>query len=224
MRAFKLRLRFFHGTDIRLGGNVPKFSLSTVVRSAIAATLLGFGGVQQAFADDISLNPLERPDPKTVAVPNLAFTPTPADVSDYDEYYYFYKRGVAYEVAFADLDECRVYGLSANLVAVPPKFVPLGGGIIKDRSYNDYFGTQMAMQYGIGGVIGLALVNVIVAQAEQDNVRAAVKTCMAYKGYSRYGTSSDIQDKIDAGSEAEKIARMALIASGPQPPSEAIDP
>jgi len=54
------------------------------------------------------IDPLTRPDATSVTVPNLAFTPTKRDISDFGEYFYFHKDGVSYEHAFADLEQCRI--------------------------------------------------------------------------------------------------------------------
>ncbi|HEV2563051.1 MAG TPA: hypothetical protein VGT78_13010 [Rhizomicrobium sp.] len=195
-------------------------------RTAIAMALFFLGNILQSAAADAVLKPLERPDPTSVAVPDLSS----ASTRDVDEdYYYFYKPGVSYERAFADLDQCRLYALADNIsVATPPDFVPLSGYVEKARPINNYNMSFYANQYGIGGAIGAAvggfIVGAIDAQAEDDNARATDRRCMAYKGYSRYSTSSDIWDKINAGNDAEKLARKAVIASGTKPPSEAVDP
>lgn len=47
---------------------------------------------------------------------------------------------------------------------------------------------------------------------------------MMYKGYKRFGTTRKIWEEIAAGTETETLARLALIASGPQPLTGAVGP
>jgi len=203
------------------GGDVPKIQAIVGAGAAIMiAALFVCGCAQQPFADDQkTMGPLERPDPATVKIPDLNFTPRSSDSDDYDEYYYFYKQGTSYAQAFADLDQCRLVSLETQLVSVPPKFVPLGSDMVADRSRMDL--SPAWMMYGIAGGITVEL---IVRPAEDDNTRENDKRCMAYKGYSRYGTTSDIWHKINVGSVGDDLARQALIASGPKPEAKAIDP
>jgi hypothetical protein len=182
--------------------------------------LLLFGGLQPAVAGDNVIRALERPDPSSVTVPDLRFTPTPGDVADYDEYYYFYRQGVSYEQAFADLDQCRMYVLASSLTSVlPPRFVPLKGDVVSrsDSKIVDFY-------YASYGIVGGLLAGAVMDEENSENARGTNKRCMAYKGYSRYGTTRDIWDRIAAGGDAEKLARMARIASGPEPQAKAIDP
>jgi hypothetical protein len=178
----------------------------------VAASLAG--SAQSAVAQD-SLKPLDRPDPASVSVPDVSAAPKPGDARDYDVYFYFYKAGVSYKTAFADLDECRMYALTTKSVAVPPGFVPLGSDVIQGKA------TPVLMSFGpVGAIVG----SIFIEQDRRDTDRATTKRCMAYKGYSRYGASQSGWKAINTGSDAEKIAREALIASGPKPAAEAIDP
>jgi hypothetical protein len=113
---------------------------------------------------------------------------------------------------------CRMFAQSAQIVATPPFFVPLGGALAKEQ--RDYEANAMA-QYGL---VGMVIVGVIIANAEEDNERAVTRRCMMYKGYARYGTSREIWKEINRGNDAERIARQAIIASGPQPIAGAIAP
>jgi hypothetical protein len=169
-------------------------------------------------AEGAAIQPLERPDPKGITVPDLASAPAQRERGDYDEYFYFYKAGVTYDAAFFDLDECRMYALSTPLLVAPPTFVPLGGdALVQSRARSGAAMTQY-------GVIGAIISSILIAGAEEENIRANTRRCMAYKGYERYGTRRAIWQQIDAGTDAEKTARMALIASGPHPNAEAIEP
>lgn len=177
--------------------------------AAIASLLLlAFSASAQTV-----ITPLVRPDPATITVPDTTFTPTKSDLRRFDEYFYFYKAGVGYERAFGDLDQCRTYGEASKLLTMPPTFVPMGGDVIKEPLFKP----------GIYPPPGI-LVTYLIQNAEEDNVRATVRRCMEYKGYGRYGLSRAIYKKIDTGTDAENLARLALIASGHQPAAEAIDP
>jgi hypothetical protein len=187
------------------------------IRAAVAALALAALAGTPAVADG-TLRPLDRPEPATVAVPDLTFTPKSSDVRSYDDYFYFYKPGVTYEAAFADIDTCRMYGESARLVATPPKFVPLGADAVRRPN---------AMANGVGlqyGVIGLLIAGLIIEAAEEDATSATSRRCLHYKGYVRYGTRWDIAKKISAGTDVERVARMARIASGAVPQTEALEP
>lgn len=211
----------FIDTQIFDGGGVSKKQpVICAAAGILAVTLFVAGCAEQPFADNQkTMGPLERPDPATIKIPDLNFASTSGDSGDYDEYYYFYKHGVSYAQAFADLDQCRLLSLETQLAGVPPKFVPLGSDKIADRSRTDL--SRAWTMYGIAGGITVEL---IVRSAEDDNTRENDKRCMAYKGYARYGTTSDIWHEINAGSDSADIARQALIASGPKPSAKAIDP
>jgi hypothetical protein len=200
---------------------VTKILFALKAEAAIAAMLFVLGIFQQSAVAQEVIKPLERPDPARITVPDLSFTPTPHDIKNFDSHYYFYKTGVSYEAAFADLDECRMYSLASDFVAFkPPKFVPLGDDIAGNGSRKDVTPTsswRRGLRRGI-------LVAVLVEQAHENDVLATTNRCMAYKGYGRYGVSRAIADEIDTGSDAEKLARQALIASGPKPAMKAIDP
>jgi hypothetical protein len=181
---------------------------------AIAAASL-FACAQSPADADGAVKPLDPPDPANISVP---YTPAIADnnaTRDYDAHFYFYKAGVSYKAAFADLDECRMYALTTKSVAVPPRFVPLGSDDIREKT------APVLLTYGvIGAIIG----EIFIEQDRRDTDRATTKRCMAYLGYSRYGTSKTVWAEINTGSDAEIVAREALIASGPKPAAEAIDP
>ncbi len=172
-----------------------------------------------AAAEAQGVTVLQPPDPATVSVPDLSIAPKSQDDRSYDVYFYFYRANTTYGEAFADLDVCRIYSLSARLVLLPPKFVPLGVGIAgldsNIRTPNLY------LQYGlIGSLIG----GIIIENAQDDLVLATDRRCMAYKGYRRFGTSRAIWKLIDSGTDTDRLARLARLASGPQPQAEALDP
>lgn len=190
----------------------------TNFRTAAMALAICFSGVALSARAQTSIQPLAAPDPADIIAPNVNVAPSRGDENDYDTYFYFHKTGVTYQRAFADLDECRMFAEAGQLTSIPPIFVPLGNTLVKEDRFK---GSDVMLRYGL---VGSIIVGVIVANAEDDNRRATMRRCMMYKGYNRYGTSSDVWDDIDRGPDALKLARQALIASGPQPLAGAIAP
>ena len=191
------------------------------VGTAIAAMAISLCGV--AWADEPAqplMQPLVRPDRTTIGTPDMAFTPTSGDIDDYDDYFYFYKAGVSYETAFTDLDQCRIYALSTRIVPIAPNFVPLES----DTPKNDEMDKVAAGAWRQYGLVGLVIAGWIVADAEDEAARGTMRRCMMYKGYARYGTTKAIWRQIETGSDADKIARRAILASGLQPSGQAIAP
>jgi len=188
-------------------------------RAALAVFLAGWLASTPALAEtETMLKPLERPDAATVAVPDMAFTPGKADIRRFDDYFYFHKDGVSYDRAFADLDQCRMYGQMVQLIPQIPAYVPLGGDAVKPP------GPSGSNAFMMSGFVGVFLAEIIIANAMESRAIATERKCLAYKGYLRYGTSRNIFKQIDGGTDTEKLARKALIASGPAPQTEAIEP
>jgi hypothetical protein len=186
----------------------PRISPAALAATCLLTISAGFFSVSAQTV----IKSLERPDPATVTVPGMAFKPILSDIRRFDEYFYFHKPGISYERAFADLDQCRIYGLFQQLSVIPPDFLPLGGELISDP--------KPGFTYVQGGILDYYFTQ----QANEDNERATVRRCMAFKGYARYGTSRAIGKQLESGTETEKLARRALIASGPDPQDRVIDP
>jgi hypothetical protein len=182
-------------------------------RAAIAvAAFLACLIINPALADERTvLKPLDRPDPASVTVPKLETTPS-------GDYFFFHKTGVTYERAFSDLDDCRIYSLQARLGILPPRFVPLGSTAMKSE------GVPSGPFFLMFGVVGALIAMPLVENAEGDNADTTNRRCMMYKGYSRYGTTREAWKQITAGTAADKLARMALMASAAEPQSGAIGP
>lgn len=165
-----------------------------------------------AFAQEPSAKPLSRPDPASVHVLLLPLPFGERDRADSDEYFYFHKKGVTYETAFSDLDQCRLFAVTTKLVAKPPAFIPLGTDIVTPGN------TPMSHNFQLlFGTVGSLFAMTIIEAAEDDNSRAISRRCMTYKGYARYATSRSAFRQMSAGTEEERLARWALVASGPQP-------
>lgn len=187
-------------------------------RLYLAAALICASRMGAAAAQDAG--PIVMPDPATITVPDLAFKPTRGDIRNYDSYFYFNKPGVGYEKAFADIMECRSYSQVFSFMPPTPDFVPLGSEPYAADMSDKY--ANAALGFGlIGvGVLGFAM-DILSDYDKNSNMRR----CMGYKGYKRYGTAYAVWRQIDKGKdEAPKIARLALIASGPSPLGEPVDP
>lgn len=181
-------------------------------RAAAVALILGIGVCGRLSAEPPP-QPLVRPNPASVIVPKL-------DATSSDDYYYFHKSGVSYERAFADLDECRIYSLETRVEAKIPKFVALNSDGLRSEGDNDMGQSMFAQQYWFA----LLILTPFVEQGQENNVNAGLRRCLAYKGYDRYGTSRASWKLIAEGADAQKFARLALIASGSTPQTGAIGP
>ncbi|HWU54627.1 MAG TPA: hypothetical protein VN175_03935 [Rhizomicrobium sp.] len=184
--------------------------------AALAACLLGG---TPCFAQTV-IKPLERPDPGTITVPDMTFAPTKSDIRRFDEYFYFHKPGVSYERAFADLDQCRIYGMVAIFGGLPPSVVPLGGPQMLDKPYD---GPTMMTPF-IGWLGDAIMRATIVADIMEGLARSTNRRCMMWKGYARHGATRALWKQIDTGSDAEKLARQAKLASGPIPSTQTLEP
>ena len=168
--------------------------------------------------NDTVLKPLERPDPATITLPDMTIKPTKPDPRRSDEYFYFHKSNVSYERAFSDLDQCRMYSQMAQLVAPMPRFIPLGGEQIEPTGPDGW------STFPMFGFAGMMIANWLIAEGQEEMAITTNRRCMAYKGYQRYGISRAIFKQIESGTDTEKLARKARIASGSAPQTEALEP
>ena len=102
--------------------------------------------------------------------------------------------------------------------APPPNFVPFGS------SPGPIYNPAQMNAFGMGGIVGGLIVGAIIGGYEHTVERANLRRCMGYKGYKLYGLSRDLWHQVNTGSAEEIEQRFALIAAGPEPSSEAIDP
>jgi hypothetical protein len=155
--------------------------------------------------------------PATVAIPDLSFEPTERDISGYSDYFYFHKDGVTYAKASADMKECSSYSQALTPMGITPDFVPIGGA--PDPDAQSKYKEQVAMH---SGLVGSIFVSIILSGSQAE--RANTRRCMGYLGYQRYGVSRSIWSKLTKGSDEENAKVFALIASGPHPQAEALEP
>jgi hypothetical protein len=117
-------------------------------------------------------------DPASVATPKLQFAETEADKDGYDKYFYFVREDTDFETAYQDIRECDALARGVNFY--------LGGGQVP----YPYAGTLAG---AVGGAIGSAVADAIFGSAQRRQMRRTnLRTCMGYKGYSRYGLNKDL--------------------------------
>jgi hypothetical protein len=174
-----------------------------------ALALLAVPGLAQDAADNAAAAEgaaasVPLPDPATIAMPNLAVSPTEADAQDFDKYFYFHRADTTFAQAWADISECDA--LSSGIA------YRAGGA----EPYPGYYGTN----YGIGGVIGAAigsaLADAIHGSAERREIRREnMRNCMGFKGYQRFGLPKDVWEQFHFeegnGRKPEDERRMALL-------------
>jgi hypothetical protein len=185
--------------------------MKIIGRALAGAAALAFAGPAMA-QNAPAAGPPAPVDPATIELPNLAFTPTPDIVADFDKYYVFNRADTDFATAYADLQECDAFarGLSFNLY----------GGTVP----YPYAGT---MAGAIGGAIGSAMADAIFGSAERRKQRRMnMRTCMTYKGYRTFGLPKSIWEPFNfeegLGHVSEErrqyfLRIQARVASGPQP-------
>ena len=191
-------------------------------RSCLALLLLSAANGARAEDGVPAMRHFSEQEISAIAMPQLAFNESPADVQDYEKYYYFHRDGTSFDEAYADIRECDA--LSSGLSFRQP----------------DTFGANSyyAMQYGVGGVIGgaigSALSEAIFGSAERRKERRMnMRNCMFYKEYTRYGLKKGMwvkfnfeegNAKVEGDEREHYLLQQARVASGPKPEQGAIEP
>ena len=160
------------------------------------------------------------PDPGTIEMPQLDFTPTARDAGDYEKYFFFHRADTDFEQAYADITECDALASGISYYS--------GGG----EPYPGYYATQYGIGGAIGGVLGSVLADAIHGSALRRKVRRInMRNCMGFKGYQRYGLSKELWVEFNFeegnGRKRDDVREAALLkqakaASGPQPTAKAI--
>lgn len=151
-------------------------------------------------------------DPATIAMPNLAFTPTPEIESNYDKYFVFNRADTDFATAYADLQECDGYARGLS-------YRNYGGGVPYP-----YAGT---LGGAIGGAIGAAMADAIYGSAERRKQRRInMLTCMRFKDYRVFGLPKELWEEFnfeEGNARVPEDRRQAMlqsqarVASGPAP-------
>jgi hypothetical protein len=186
-----------------------------------ASMLLAVPGGATAAGTDAAIRHFTESEVAAIDMPKLAFTPTAEDTGTYDKYYYFHREGTSFDQAFADVNECDA----------------LASGISYYRGdsepYPGYYATQYGMGGVIGGAIGEVLADAIFGSAERRKVRRInMRNCMGFKGYQRYGLNKDLwqafnfeegHGREDEATRNAALLKQARVASGDKPKQEAIE-
>jgi hypothetical protein len=160
--------------------------------------------------------PVIEVDPSKLKMPELQFTPTPADEGDYDKFFYFHREKTTFLEAYADIKECDA----------------LSSGISFYMRSDEGALAAVSAQYGygagaIGNAIGFAIADAIFGSAERRKMRRFnLRNCMAFKEYHRYPLSRALWTEFNfeegLGRKKENVREealqlQALVASGPKP-------
>jgi hypothetical protein len=158
----------------------------------------------------------ELPDPATLTMPKLAFTPSPTDEADFDKYFYFHRADVTFAEAYADIRECDALASGSSIY--------LGGS---DAAIAGAMANYGVLAGGIGGALGGLLADAIWGSgARRQQRRVNLRNCMGFKGYQRYGLTGDLWKDFNfeeghgrkkEGERDNALELQALVASGPKP-------
>ena len=158
----------------------------------------------------------ELPDPATLTMPKLAFTPSPTDEADFDKYFYFHRADVTFAEAYADIRECDALASGSSIY--------LGGNSAALAGATAQYGVLAA---GIGSAVGSLLADAIFGSAaRRQQRRVNLRNCMGFKGYQRYGLTGDLWKDFNfeeghgrkkEGERDNALELQALVASGPKP-------
>ena len=171
--------------------------------ATVAALLSAQAGRAQTAPDPV--------DPPTIEVPSLDFTPTASDQKSYIKYFYFYKPGVSFEQARADIAECYQ-------AMKPPHPMPT---VLQLDDIQP--GTGQRPQSSNYGPVGDLIGGFLAASMNFHGSQARFRMCMGFKDYMRYGATKDLWQQLAGGDAAHPIAVQAKVASGPQPAAAAIE-
>jgi len=154
-------------------------------------------------------------DPSMLAMPAIAFEPTPEIEAGYDKYFYFHRDGISFEEAYADIKECDALASGMSYYADASSAI---------ASATAQYGVLAG---GIGGAIGSAIADAITGSAMRREMRRInLRNCMGFKEYKRYGLSRDLWKAFNfeegMGRKREAVREralqlQALVATGPVP-------
>ena len=160
----------------------------------------------------------ELPDPATLTMPALAFTPTPEIEADYDKYFYFHRPNTGFLDAYADVKECDALASGISYY---------GGANPAMASAFSQYGVLAA---GLGSAIGSAVADAIFGSAERRKMRRInLRNCMGFKGYQRYPLAHDLWSEFNfeegmgrkrEGVRQDALMLQALVAAGPKPQTQ----
>ncbi len=187
-------------------------SVSLVTALSVACASMPVTAQEQAAPQVV---PYELPDPATLTMPKLDFTPTPADEADFDKYFYFHREGTGFAEAYADIRECDALASGSSIY--------LDGSAAMAGAMANY-GVLAA---GIGSAVGSLIADAIFGSAaRRQQRRINLRNCMHFKDYQRYGITGELWKDFNfeeghgrkkEGERDDALELQALVASGPKP-------
>jgi len=179
-------------------------------------------GNAQAIKSEPPMRLFTAEEMAKIEMPELRFEATPADVDDFEKYFYFHRGDTSFDEAYADIVECDSLASGISYYA--------GGG----EPYPGYYATQYGIGGAIGGAIGSALADAIFGSAERRKIRRInLRNCMGFKEYQRYGLSGDLWKAFNfeeghgrKGDDVREVSllQQAKVASGEKPDTEVLEP
>jgi hypothetical protein len=183
------------------------------MKRLIVAMAMLFSGTAQAEVLGDKPAPVRvfsEADIAAIARPNTAFTPNGEITGNYHKYHYFHREGTGFNEAYADVVECDAY---ASGISYQQPMAYFGNG---------YDPAAQAFGNLIWG-----------SDVRRELARNNRRFCMGVKGYSRYGLDEtswktfNLEEGNSRAPQQERdaaLAKQALIASGPKPEQEALEP
>jgi hypothetical protein len=150
-----------------------------------------------------------------IVLPSLEFISNDKIIEQFHKNYFFHREGVDFKTALSDLNECEYYSTFNEPWVRPPTFMPFAlnsiGGARTKPSYN----RPTLMSAVFGGMVMKPL--------SRRMHNANMRTCMNFRGYSRYGLTEEINTEIEKNGQEESLLIRAMIASGSKPKVESIN-
>ena len=177
----------------------PRGTMRTVAMAIVIAASL-----QSAATHAQERSPL--PDPAAVVVPDLSGSDRPEVIKDGWKYFFFWKDGVRFEEAHADLADCRRFLHPNSWQDVHLKrFVP----------WDSRPGRRTVAATGNYGLVGAVIAGIVEGSLQHRDYQANMRSCMEPRGYTRYGVAARIWKNVTSLPQDQSIAVQAKIASGP---------
>lgn len=172
-------------------------------------------GLALALAPCPALAQSEALDPATVGVPDIRFTGTAGDNGR--KYFFFWKAGVSFDRAMADLSEC--YGYTVRGEQYLPFAFDLHGAPKPEPGAKP---PPRPTGNGSYGLIGVAIGSLMGSEFVANQHR--LRMCMGFKKYNRFGMPKPVFEEIMGGGIERAIIVWAKVASGPKPEADEILP
>ena len=153
----------------------------------------------------------DLPDPATIILPDISPISDPQLRDDGLKFFYFYKPGISFAAAHADLMDCYRYLAGGEAVTLPG-FVPW----VEEGRHRTI---ERTPQYGVvGAIIG----ELVAGPLERSRRNTIMRRCMEPRGYARYPLRRDSWHAIVDGDVAQALLKQARLAPGPAPADQAL--